>query len=65
MNSVKKTHRVISAEEGWPQSGVGAEIIAMINEEAFVSLPHLQCTDATKVAALACGLQCCRLPGTM
>ena len=37
VNSVKKTHRVISAEEGWPQSGVGAEIIAMINEEAFVS----------------------------
>ena len=35
--SVKKTHRVVFAEEGWPQSGVGAEIIAIVNEEAFVS----------------------------
>ena len=35
--SVKKTHRVVSAEEGWPQSGVGSEIIAIISEEAFVS----------------------------
>ena len=35
--SVKKTHRVVFTEEGWPQSGVGAEIIAIVNEEAFVS----------------------------
>ena len=45
--SVKKTHRVISAEEGWPQSGVGSEIIAMVTEEAFVSPPQLQRTADT------------------
>jgi len=33
--SIKKTNRVVTAEEGFPQSGVGAEIIALINEYAF------------------------------
>lgn len=33
--SVKKTNRVVTVEEGWPQSGVGAELIALINEFAF------------------------------
>ena len=35
VESVKKTHRLVAVEEGWPQSGVTAEIIATINEEAF------------------------------
>lgn len=35
INSVKKTNRVVTVEEGWPQSGVGAEITAIINEYAF------------------------------
>jgi len=35
INSVKKTNRVISVEEGWPQSGVGAEIVAQVMENAF------------------------------
>jgi pyruvate dehydrogenase E1 component beta subunit len=33
--SVKKTGRVVSVEEGWRQSGVGAEIAAQIMEQAF------------------------------
>ncbi|MFM8701706.1 MAG: pyruvate dehydrogenase complex E1 component subunit beta [Hyphomicrobiales bacterium] len=33
--SVQKTHRCITVEEGWPQSGVGAEISAQIMEHAF------------------------------
>jgi pyruvate dehydrogenase E1 component beta subunit len=33
--SVKKTGRCITVEEGFPQSGVGAEIAARIMEEAF------------------------------
>lgn len=34
--SVKKTHRVVTVEEGWPQSGVGSEIAALIMEsDAF------------------------------
>ena len=39
--TVKKTQRVVFTEEGWPQSGIGAEIIAIVNEEAFVRIPHL------------------------
>jgi pyruvate dehydrogenase E1 component beta subunit len=33
--SVQKTGRAVSVEEGWQQSGVGAEIVARIMEHAF------------------------------
>jgi pyruvate dehydrogenase E1 component beta subunit len=33
--SVKKTGRLVSVEEGWRQSGVGAEIAAAVTEQAF------------------------------
>jgi pyruvate dehydrogenase E1 component beta subunit len=34
--SVKKTHRVVTVEEGWPQCGIGAEIAGIVMEtEAF------------------------------
>ena len=33
--SVKKTSRVVTVEEGWQQSGIGAEIAARIMEQAF------------------------------
>ncbi|HET7680668.1 MAG TPA: pyruvate dehydrogenase complex E1 component subunit beta [Xanthobacteraceae bacterium] len=33
--SVKKTGRVVTVEEGWQQSGIGAEIAARIMEQAF------------------------------
>jgi pyruvate dehydrogenase E1 component beta subunit len=35
VESVKKTGRVVTVEEGWRQSGVGAEIAARVMEEAF------------------------------
>lgn len=36
VKSVKKTSRIVSVEEGWPQSGVGSEIAALMMEtEAF------------------------------
>jgi pyruvate dehydrogenase E1 component beta subunit len=35
VQSVMKTGRCVTVEEGWPQSGVGAEIIAKIMEDAF------------------------------
>jgi pyruvate dehydrogenase E1 component beta subunit len=35
IESVKKTGRLITVEEGWKQSGVGAEIAARVMEEAF------------------------------
>jgi pyruvate dehydrogenase E1 component beta subunit len=33
--SVKKTGRLVTVEEGWPQSGVGSEIAARVMEHAF------------------------------
>ena len=33
--SVKKTSRIVSVEEGWPFSGIGAEIAAIVMEECF------------------------------
>jgi pyruvate dehydrogenase E1 component beta subunit len=35
VESVKKTNRIVSVEEGWPQSGMGAEIAAVMMEQAF------------------------------
>jgi pyruvate dehydrogenase E1 component beta subunit len=35
ITSVKKTGRVVTVEEGWQQSGIGAEIAARIMEQAF------------------------------
>src|SRR5271166_93784 len=35
VESVKKTGRLITVEEGWKQSGVGAEIAARVMEDAF------------------------------
>jgi pyruvate dehydrogenase E1 component beta subunit len=35
VTSVKKTNRCVVVEEGWPQSGVAAEVSARIMEQAF------------------------------
>ncbi len=35
VNSVKKTSRVVSLEEGWPFAGVGSEIISTVVENCF------------------------------
>jgi len=35
VESVKKTGRCVTVEEGWPQSGIGAEIAAQIMDKAF------------------------------
>jgi pyruvate dehydrogenase E1 component beta subunit len=35
VQSVKKTGRLVTVEEGWAQSGVGAEIAARVMEQAF------------------------------
>jgi pyruvate dehydrogenase E1 component beta subunit len=35
IESLKKTGRIVTVEEGWRQSGVGAEIAASIMEQAF------------------------------
>ncbi len=35
VNSVKKTNRAVILEEDWRSYGIGAEIAAMVQEEAF------------------------------
>ncbi|MBX2834112.1 MAG: pyruvate dehydrogenase complex E1 component subunit beta [Micavibrio sp.] len=35
LESIKKTNRIVVAEEGWPFAGIGAEIAALIGEHAF------------------------------
>ncbi len=35
VNSVKKTNRLVSVEEGWPFAGIGSEMAALMMEEAF------------------------------
>lgn len=38
IDSVRKTHRLISVEEGWPVAGIGSEIAAIAMEELFDDL---------------------------
>ena len=35
VESVKKTNRLVSAEEGWPFAGIGSELAATMMEHAF------------------------------
>ena len=35
INSVKKTNRVVTVGEGWPTCGIGAEVSAVVIEQAF------------------------------
>lgn len=48
LSSVRKTNRAVYLEEGWPYAGIGAQIAATIQEEAFDDLdaPVLRITQA-------------------
>jgi pyruvate dehydrogenase E1 component beta subunit len=48
LNSLMKTNRLVSLEEGWPFAGIGAEISALVMEEAFdyLDAPVLRVTGA-------------------
>jgi pyruvate dehydrogenase E1 component beta subunit len=48
LESVRKTNRAVYLEEGWPYAGIGAQIAATIQEEAFDDLdaPVLRVTQA-------------------
>lgn len=35
LESVRKTNRIVSVEEGWAFAGIGSEIAALVNEQAF------------------------------
>jgi pyruvate dehydrogenase E1 component beta subunit len=60
LNSVKKTGRCVTLEQGWPQCGVGAEIAAMIMEtDAFnyLDAPMERVTGADVPTPYALGLE--------
>jgi pyruvate dehydrogenase E1 component subunit beta len=48
LETVAKTNRVVYVEEGWPYAGTGAQVVAMIQEEAFDDLdaPVVRVTQA-------------------
>ena len=46
VRSVMKTNRIVSLEEGWPFAGIGAEISAVVMEEAFDYLDAPLCRVA-------------------
>jgi pyruvate dehydrogenase E1 component beta subunit len=35
LDSVRKTNRCVVVEEGWPHGGVGANLAALVQEQAF------------------------------
>ena len=35
LESVKKTNRIVTVEQGWPVCSIGAEISAVVVDEAF------------------------------
>ncbi len=64
VESVKKTGRCVTVEEGWPQSGVGAEIIARLMIAAFdyLDAPVLRVTGRDVPMPYAANLEKLALP---
>jgi pyruvate dehydrogenase E1 component beta subunit len=64
VESVKKTGRLVTVEEGWRQSGVGAEIAAQIVERAFdwLDAPVLRVTAKDVPMPYAANLEKLMLP---
>jgi pyruvate dehydrogenase E1 component beta subunit len=64
VESVKKTGRIVTIEEGWRQSGVGAEIAALVVEHAFdyLDAPVLRVTQKDVPMPYAANLEKLTLP---
>lgn len=65
IKSAKKTHRVVTVEEGWPQCGIGAEIAGIIMEtDAFdyLDAPLERVTGADVPMPYAANLEKLALP---
>jgi pyruvate dehydrogenase E1 component beta subunit len=64
IESVRKTGRCVTVEEGWPQSGVGAEISARIMEDAFdyLDAPVVRITGKDVPMPYAANLEKLALP---
>ena len=65
VNSVKKTNRIVCAEEGWGRMGVGAEIAAVVTAEAFdyLDAPPARVHQADVPLPYAGNLEKLSLPG--
>ena len=65
VESVKKTNRIVCAEEGWGQHGVGAEIAAVVTAEAFdyLDAPPARVHQADVPLPYAGNLEKLSLPG--
>jgi len=66
VESVKKTNRLVCAEEGWGQSGIGAEIAARVIDEAFdyLDAPPARVFQKDVPLPYAANLEALSLPGT-
>ncbi|HRO02865.1 MAG TPA: pyruvate dehydrogenase complex E1 component subunit beta, partial [Terricaulis sp.] len=64
IESVKKTNRIVTVEEGWGQSGVGAEIAARVTAEAFdyLDAPPTRVHQVDAPLAYAANLEALALP---
>jgi pyruvate dehydrogenase E1 component beta subunit len=64
VESVKKTGRIVTVEEGWAQSGVGAEIAARMMEHAFdwLDAPVVRITGKDVPMPYAANLEKLALP---
>jgi len=64
IESVKKTGRLVTVEEGWRQSGVGAEIAARVMEQAFdyLDAPVMRVTGKDVPMPYAANLEKLALP---
>ena len=65
INSVKKTNRLVCAEEGWGQHGIGAEISAVVTAEAFdyLDAPPARVHQVDVPLPYAANLEALSLPG--
>jgi len=66
IESVKKTNRLVCAEEGWGQSGIGSEIAARVVAEAFdyLDAPPERVFQVDVPLPYAANLEALSLPGT-
>ena len=66
IDSVKKTNRLVCAEEGWGQSGIGAEIASRVVAQAFdyLDAPPERVFQVDVPLPYAANLEALSLPGT-
>jgi pyruvate dehydrogenase E1 component beta subunit len=64
IESVKKTGRLVTVEEGWPQGGIGAELASVVTAEAFdyLDAPPLRVTGKDVPMPYAANLEKLALP---